>query len=202
MNRVKTYLALLCASLVISTNVHAATISSVVDGGQLIGFNGITVNGQVYNVRFVEGSFHSIFGDASGLDFNVMQDAISASQALMAAYDLFPVFDDESNLTYGVTNVSKGTILTPWKYSDISYPATVGSIAYVNLDSDYLSHYNYDHVSNNLGFIADLDTSSGNNSSTYVWADWQQVTVVPVPATVWLFGSGFVGLIGFARRNR
>ena len=28
------------------------------------------------------------------------------------------------------------------------------------------------------------------------------VTVVPVPAAAWLFGSGLLGLIGFARRNR
>jgi len=27
-------------------------------------------------------------------------------------------------------------------------------------------------------------------------------TVVPVPAAVWLFGSGLLGLIGIARRNK
>jgi hypothetical protein len=29
-----------------------------------------------------------------------------------------------------------------------------------------------------------------------------QVTPVPLPAAVWLFGSGFIGLLGFARRRR
>ena len=28
-----------------------------------------------------------------------------------------------------------------------------------------------------------------------------QTSVVPVPAAVWLFGSGLIGLIGFARRK-
>lgn len=33
------------------------------------------------------------------------------------------------------------------------------------------------------------------------WA-FGQVTAVPVPAAVWLFGSGLIGLIGVARRNK
>lgn len=32
--------------------------------------------------------------------------------------------------------------------------------------------------------------------------DFRYGTVVPVPAAVWLFGSGLLGLIGFARRKR
>ncbi len=32
--------------------------------------------------------------------------------------------------------------------------------------------------------------------------DFQYGTVVPVPAAVWLFGSGLIGLIGFARRKQ
>jgi hypothetical protein len=28
-----------------------------------------------------------------------------------------------------------------------------------------------------------------------------QLTAVPVPAAVWLFGSGLIGLVGFARRK-
>jgi len=27
-------------------------------------------------------------------------------------------------------------------------------------------------------------------------------TVVPIPATVWLFGSGLLGMIGIARRKK
>ena len=37
-----------------------------------------------------------------------------------------------------------------------------------------------------------------------VWNYWTNlsVTAVPVPATVWLFGSGLIGLIGIARRKK
>ncbi|NOQ89498.1 MAG: VPLPA-CTERM sorting domain-containing protein, partial [Gammaproteobacteria bacterium] len=31
---------------------------------------------------------------------------------------------------------------------------------------------------------------------------WVGANVVPVPAAVWLFGSGLIGLIGFARRKK
>ena len=32
--------------------------------------------------------------------------------------------------------------------------------------------------------------------------DISVTTVVPIPASVWLFGSGLIGLIGFARRKK
>ena len=36
----------------------------------------------------------------------------------------------------------------------------------------------------------------------YGYALLSATTVVPVPATVWLFGSGLIGLIGLARRKK
>jgi hypothetical protein len=37
--------------------------------------------------------------------------------------------------------------------------------------------------------------------STAMMLDNLSITAVPVPATIWLFGSGLIGLIGFARRK-
>ena len=31
---------------------------------------------------------------------------------------------------------------------------------------------------------------------------WTRTSVIPIPAAVWLFGSGFIGLIGVARRKK
>lgn len=54
---------------------------------------------------------------------------------------------------------------------------------------------------------------SGNTGVTYLGAESYDVhfsdgsvfqvdvAVVPVPATVWLFGSGLIGLVGIARRK-
>ena len=49
-------------------------------------------------------------------------------------------------------------------------------------------------------FNAEVDFNgqwSGNLQVTYTFDE----VVVPVPAAVWLFGSGLLGLLGMARRN-
>lgn len=55
---------------------------------------------------------------------------------------------------------------------------------------------------NNFNVVATLDglptTVSGNLQVTLGGT----LQPVPVPATLWLFGSGFVGLVGIARRRR
>jgi hypothetical protein len=48
--------------------------------------------------------------------------------------------------------------------------------------------------------------AGGCNPASTVWIDnlevLADVNAVPVPAAVWLFGSGLVGLIGIARRKK
>ena len=45
---------------------------------------------------------------------------------------------------------------------------------------------------------------SGQTASdiTFSWSSSNNTTVIPVPAAVWLFGSGLIGLAGIARRNK
>jgi len=58
-------------------------------------------------------------------------------------------------------------------------------------------------------FVADFYNTGGFTSIAtpdgVTWTSESGVflsTVVPVPAAVWLFGSGFIGLIGIARRKK
>jgi len=60
-------------------------------------------------------------------------------------------------------------------------------------------------TSGSLGLAADtpfpgirgyLDIGSGNSMHV------TSVSAVPVPAAVWLFGSGLIGLAGFAKRKK
>jgi len=50
-----------------------------------------------------------------------------------------------------------------------------------------------------LEFFATGNSSGIGDSTAQVWFD---NVAVPVPAAVWLFGSGLIGLIGVARRNK
>ena len=44
-----------------------------------------------------------------------------------------------------------------------------------------------------------LETS---NTASGLYFDDLSFTTVPIPAAVWLFGSGLLGLIGISRRNK
>ena len=47
-----------------------------------------------------------------------------------------------------------------------------------------------------------IDKVAGNSLSYTFIDDIRYETVVPIPAAVWLFGSGLIGLIGLARRKK
>ena len=44
--------------------------------------------------------------------------------------------------------------------------------------------------------------ASGGSCQTFTTGSWTRTSVIPVPAAVWLFGSGLIGLIGVARRKK
>jgi hypothetical protein len=77
-----------------SASPLVAAPTAVTSGGTpdlLLGFDNIEVSGILYDVRFVDGTIASVF--PGGLDFTSQADALAASNALRAAFDLFPFFD-------------------------------------------------------------------------------------------------------------
>ncbi len=62
-------------------------------------------------------------------------------------------------------------------------------------DSDFIYSHNFETGGQN--------GSNKNTVSNFAWAVHSgDVSEVPIPAAAWLFGSGLIGLIGFARRNK
>ena len=55
-----------------------------------------------------------------------------------------------------------------------------------------------------FGFDHGIQQMLGKGSQSFAWAvrNGDVPAVVPVPAAVWLFGSGLIGLIGIARRKK
>ena len=54
----------------------------------------------------------------------------------------------------------------------------------------------------NSGSVWNTESAFGGNNISHLTAYTTIQTVVPVPAAVWLFGSGLLGLVGIARRKR
>ena len=105
----------------------------------------------------------------------------------------------------------------------ISAPEIVGFTGPVNGNSDFIAT-GINGSLNLIGsdqFILGLDTGGGNwladsavvpvggnafqvsfgNAGTLVTVDVRITPRIPVPAAVWLFGSGLLGLVGVARRK-
>ncbi len=76
-----------------------------------------------------------------------------------------------------------------------------------NLQSyDYWSGVEYAPNTGNAWYFSTSHGGQGNGNKYNVLYGWAvrsgDVSAVPVPAAVWLFGSGLIGLLGVARRKR
>jgi len=129
-------------------------------------------------------------------------------------YKLTANFDTEGNFLDGTVKI-KGKIKTEFGKSKGStlMTATLSSFAY----EDTLLGFNTQNIVCN-DFINDLIGGGGCTNAESVFIDLQKggfdptirgfksngiaVTSVPVPAAVWLFGSGLLALVGVARRRK
>lgn len=58
-----------------------------------------------------------------------------------------------------------------------------------------------DYTTNSGGAIGGSPIQDDRNQFHNINLDFTSMTVVPIPASVWLFGSGLIGFIGLARRQ-
>ena len=189
--------AVLVAYSAIST---AATL--VVQNGALMGAMDVDVNGVLYDVQFLSGSCIDLY---SGCDENTdfpftnpdnLNDGVLLSSAMQALLDqvfldtTFGNFDSNPGLTNGCgSSVLDCFVGTPLWVS--SGGGTGVTSAYNRSTSDF--------VTAGGGPLSDAVLGvSPNSRSTY--AVWSQTTVVPLPPAVFLFGSGMLALLRFARK--
>jgi hypothetical protein len=189
------------ALLAVSFATQAA-VSYNVDGitGKLDGIDNLVVDSKTYNVSFIDGSFTSVFGTQT--DFTNSSSAEHAATALLNALISPSALPLGVSSTIGLVNgcgenqYNECDIFTTWgPYGNTDI---YGNIQIELWDTYlFLSHgVGWETATSNI--ITPVDTTGIPWS---VFAKFTQVSAVPVPATIWLFGSALAGLVGFVRRK-
>jgi hypothetical protein len=173
----------------------------VISGTELMGANNVLVNGQYYDVEFVDGSYQDIYINQSIAPiFITPSDASLASQALLDQVLLDGSsgnFDTKPALTLGIGDNLFGNIMTPY--------GVLGSDVLVYIARN-INNIVGDTVV--LGTYPILQDSSGSAGSPLaVFALWRAAEdppvtgVVPEPSTYLLMGST-LGILAFAKKRK
>ena len=135
------------------------------------------------------------FNNSGGSDVSLMRLDINALAG-------GSVFDRTTDAAQGIgdtpgSGTGKDFILTDFTGNDVNILAT-----YINAVSIDNSPVMYDIYGNlNIVFTDTLDSNAGFSGNLEFTADTDSVSAVPIPAAVWLFGSGLMGLIGLTRKK-
>ena len=173
--------ALVC--LVLSASGASAATLNVV-GGQLLGASGVIVDGDSYNVEFLDGTCISLYsGCDSTSDFTFQSQAAAnlASQALLdqVFLDGVDLFDSDPELTAGCQSTLLCAAHTP-------YGVAAGFVSSSAAENFQPSGGTEAVVPRDFAVSNDL-----TGSSFYTYAVW---AVVPEPSTAILMGLGLLGL--------
>ena len=207
--------------LAIYQQVSAANL--IIENGQLMGANNITVDGIDYNVRFVEGSAQSLYytDDSWHLMFGSWADSLKVAQALDEVFvdtDDYS-FDSDPLLTYGISETTvngqsfahEGYILVPYRVftsGPSQYKKTYVQNAY------FLNSFpggSTDTAGGIAQFEVGFDMTDGNEenerATLYVYTTWSlsgtpYINPVPVPASFLMLATGLIGLAGLNRKTR
>ena len=191
-----TYLLRLVACLIFacffSLNSKAA-YNVVLDtqNGQLVGAFNVNVNGFLYDVEFIDGTCIALFNgcdDPSDFTFTTGIAALSASNALHDQVLIGP-FDDDQTLTRGCDVNDYGVCAIVTSYFWDPSKGTVEEAVALNFSGSGW------HETNIVEVDPNYDCTFDELCTRAVW------TAVPLPAGIYLFLSGLVGLGLMRGRN-
>lgn len=181
--------------LLLSLSSHAYSATLNVNGsGKLTGATGVMVNGNSYDVEFLDGSCEEVFDgcdELSDFTFHSQSSAIDASQALLDQVFL-GAFDTDPSKTIGISG-TVGKSYTAFAFNSKGAVQAWAPENHVDESDDFVNT-----LFGGLSINTDISLSG---YADRVWAKWN-VSTVPVPAAAWLFGSALIGLLGIARRRK
>jgi hypothetical protein len=176
------------ACLVVANSALATEVVYNSDMTRITGLAGVDVGGKSYLATFHAGSYLDTGFLLSGdKDF-----AIAANGQLLSLLNgelSGTTFDTDVIATVGCDRSAFCQIATPWELIlDNEYIAIQSVLNYPANGTDVL--------------IPGATVKSFEDQDNRTFVEWTPSSVVPVPAAVWLFGSGLIGLIGVARRKK
>lgn len=171
--------------ILFATQTWAATL--VYEGDQLMGVSGVESLGNTWDVSFVDGSYQDVYPAADPTFLGNQADAQIAATALIEnLIALNTPLDIKAINGCGPGGFPWCDILTVFSFSGSTMQAYKSTLA----SGGWLG-----------GAVPGVTNTSTTEAAERTIATWT-VSTVPIPGAVWLFGSGLVGLIGFARRKQ
>lgn len=175
----------------------------VVEGGLLIGANGVDVNGTLYDVRFIDGTCTAVFNGCDALpdfDFTDSSSALAAARALMEQVFIDvgtgQEFDTIPTLTRGCIPSTNGACAPATPYAP-KFPQPRGDVMVPSAVA-----LNFPVETADTVLVA---TSIAEfNVSNETWARWSlspTSPALPEPGS-WASAALALGLLALAQRRR
>lgn len=191
----------------LTVNLHLnAAVLDIDTNGFLHGATDIEVNGVLYDVRFLQGSYNELLASGFALDTESAVAAAAFSAALLRQVFVDGPqgeFDSNPRLTYGCSNANVRTcrMETPYAYD----PYRQGTVFAFAAENSYLTG------SDELPIWADGlnatyrvgDTINSHDEYQIGYVDWSPsaLQAVPIPSSISLLGAGLLGLTGLGRAH-